>query len=65
MGSTSVEIFDVSVKTTSVITLTPKENPQGLFKDIYISHVDDGHFTVTGTSTSHEESTMSFFYLGL
>jgi hypothetical protein len=65
MGSTSVEIEDFSVKTTSVITLTPKENPQGLFKDIYISHVDDGRFTVTATSTSHEESTLSFFYLGL
>ena len=65
MGATTVEIFDVSVKTSSVITLTPKENPQGLFKDIYISHVDDGHFTVTGTSTSYEENSMSFFYLGL
>jgi len=65
MGGTTVDIFDVSVTTTSVIILTPRENPQGLFKDIYVSHVDDGHFTVTATSVSHEESTLSFFYLGL
>jgi hypothetical protein len=49
----------------SVLTLTPTQNPDNIFKDIFISKVFNGYFQVSGTSLSDSDTTsLSFFYLG-
>jgi len=64
-GVATVNIFDEHVRQNSILTLTPTQDPSGLFTDLFIPQVFDNYFQVSGISLSDASFTsLSFFYLG-
>ena len=63
-GLATVDVLDANVVPTSVIVVSPSEDPTKRFQNWFVHDVSNGSFQLSGTSCCSGSTSLSFFYIG-
>jgi hypothetical protein len=63
-GIATVHVYDTNVQLSSVIVVTPAEDPNKRFQNWFVHHVSEGSFQLSATSVSCVSTSLPFFYVG-